>query len=95
MRVADALAARTKQNETDIEVLTALRLYGSGGGGSSYTPQVFVLSADQSTAADTNPISLSGMTWNFVANATYIFRFVGNVNPTTATTGCGFQLLVT
>lgn len=56
---------------------------------------VFVLSGDQATAADTNPISLTDLTWDFEANAVYTFKFIGNVSPTASTSGCGFQLLVT
>lgn len=93
---AQALAERTRQNETDIEVLTALRL-GSGSGGGSATGIVLaaVLAADESTAADTNPISLTDLAWDFEADSVYTFRFIGNVSPAAATTGCGFQLLVT
>lgn len=50
------------------------------------------LAADAATAADINPISLTGLRWDFRANAVYIFRFVGSVSPAAATTGCGFQL---
>lgn len=61
----------------------------------AYPATVYTLASDISTAASTDPVSLTGLSWDFEPNATYVFRFVGNVSPATATTGCGFQLLVT
>lgn len=62
---------------------------------STSSAQAYTLAADESTTADINPVSLTDLTFDFEANSTYAFRFVGNVSPNTATTGCGFQLLIT
>ena len=58
----------------------------------AYPAQVFVLSGDQATAADTNPVTLTGLVWTYAANAVYRFQFMGQVSPTATTTGCGFQM---
>ena len=62
-------------------------------GSSSYTT-VATLASDQATAADTNPVDLTGLSWSYAANSVYFFRIIGNVSPAAATTGCGFQLNV-
>lgn len=66
-----------------------------GPAGQGIAVDSYVLASDEATAADTNPISLTDLAWPIVAGATYAFKFVGNVSPATATTGCGFQLLIT
>jgi hypothetical protein len=53
---------------------------------------VATLAADAATGANTNPISLTGLSWSFAANSVYFFRWIGSVSPAAATTGCGFQL---
>jgi hypothetical protein len=58
------------------------------------SPTTYTLSADTSTAADTNPVDLPGLEFTFEPNSTYVFRWVGNVSPTANTTGVGFQLSV-
>jgi len=58
----------------------------------AYPTQLFELAGDQATAADTNPVTLTGLVWTFAANATYRFQYMGQVSPAAATTGCGFQL---
>jgi len=50
------------------------------------------LGLDVSTAADVVPVDLTGLVWNYEANATYIFKWIGKVLPNATTTGCGFQL---
>jgi hypothetical protein len=49
-------------------------------------------SADVATGANTTPVSLTGLVFDYAANATYRLWFMGNVSPAAATTGCGFQL---
>lgn len=61
----------------------------------AYPATAYVLASDESTGADTDPISLTGLAWDYEANAKYVFRIVGNVSPDAATSGCGFQLLIT
>jgi hypothetical protein len=61
----------------------------AGNAESAYT-----LAGDESTAADTNPVTLTGLEWDFEPNSTYVFEWVGNVSPAAAATGCGFQLTV-
>jgi len=53
--------------------------------------KVATLAADAATGANTTPISLTGLTFDYVANAVYFIRFMGRVSPAAATTGCGFQ----
>jgi hypothetical protein len=59
-------------------------------GGTSYT-LVATLASDQATGADTTPVSLSGLVFNYEANSTYRIWFMGRVSPAAAGTGCGFQ----
>ena len=65
----------------------------TASGSSSYTA-VATLASDQATAADTNPVNLTGLSWSYAANSVYFFRIIGNVSPAASTTGCGFQLNV-
>lgn len=53
---------------------------------------VATLAGNQATAADVNPVTLTGLVWQFEANAIYFFEWIGKVQPAAATTGCGFQL---
>lgn len=85
---ASAIAARTRQNETDIEVLTSMRL-SSGGGVSVYS-----ISGDTPTGADTDLVALPGLAWTFVPGGVYEFSFIGTVQPAAAATGCGFCIAV-
>lgn len=57
----------------------------------SSAPTVATLSGNQATGANTTPVTLTGLTFNFVANGVYRIWFMGRVQPTAATTGCGFQ----
>lgn len=50
------------------------------------------LASDAATAADTNPISLSGLVFTYAANATYMIYGIGMVSPAASTTGSGFQI---
>jgi hypothetical protein len=68
---------------------------GPEGPAGSANVQTFTLAADESTAADTTPISLTDLAWDFEAGATYAFRIIGNVSPNTATTGIGLHLRIT
>jgi hypothetical protein len=54
-----------------------------------------ILQSDVSTAATTDPINLGELSWLVEPNTTYAFRWVGNVHPSTSTTGVGFQLKLT
>lgn len=61
-------------------------------GGSN--PFIFagVLAADAATGANTTPISLAGLVFNFSANGRYIIDIVGATRAAAATTGGGFHL---
>lgn len=59
------------------------------GGGAS--PTVATLAADQATAANTTPVTLTGLVFSYVANSKYRIWAMGRVSPAAATTGCGFQ----
>lgn len=50
-----------------------------------------VLASNVATGANVNPVSLTGLTFNYSANSRYLIWFVGRVQPGAATTGCGFQ----
>ena len=53
---------------------------------------VYTLASNVSTAADTNPVSLTGLVWSYEANSKYFFRWIGGMAPAADTTGCGFQI---
>jgi len=57
------------------------------------TPYTLVatLANDQATGANTTPVTLTGLVFNYEANSKYRIWFMGRVSPTAATTGCGFQ----
>jgi len=52
---------------------------------------VATLASDQATAADVNPVTLTGLVFSYEANSVYRIWFMGRVAPAAATTGCGFQ----
>lgn len=51
---------------------------------------VATLASDQSTAADTNFVTLTDLVFTYAANSTYRIWFLGRVSAAAATTGCGF-----
>lgn len=53
---------------------------------------VATLAENQATAANTTPVSLTGLVFTYAANSIYFFHWRGSVSPAAATTGCGFQL---
>jgi hypothetical protein len=59
--------------------------------GSAYT-LVATLASNVATGANTTPVNLTGLVWTYAANSVYFFRWIGEVQPAAATTGCGFQL---
>lgn len=54
--------------------------------------QVAVQSANVSTGANINPVSVPGCSFSFVANGIYMIDFVGLTSAALTTTGHGFQL---
>jgi len=52
---------------------------------------VTTLASDTPTAANTTPVTLTGMSFSYAANSKYLIRFIGAVSSAAATTGCGFQ----
>lgn len=60
-----------------------------GGGGTS--PTVATLASDQATGANTTPVTLTGLSFSYTTNSKYRIWAMGRVQPTAATTGCGFQ----
>jgi len=52
---------------------------------------VATLASDQATAANTTPVTLTGLVFSYEANSKYRIWFMGRIQPTAATTGCGFQ----
>jgi len=63
--------------------------WAAPAGGSS--PTVATLASDQATGANTTPVTLTGLSFSYAANAKYRIWFMGRVSPAAATTGCGFQ----
>lgn len=63
-----------------------------GADGSFGYTLVATLASNQATGANVTPVTLTGLVWTFEANSVYLFRWIGKVQPTAATTGCGFQL---
>jgi hypothetical protein len=53
---------------------------------------VATLAADASTAANTTPVTLSGLSWSYAANSVYFFDFRGQCMTGASTTGVGFQI---
>ena len=52
---------------------------------------VATLAGDQATGANTTPVTLTGLVFNYAANSKYVIEVYAGVAPTAATTGCGFQ----
>ena len=49
------------------------------------------LTNDVATAANTTPVTLTDLVFDYDANSTYLIKAIGRVKPTAGTTGCGFQ----
>ena len=77
---------------TNIKTVNGSTLLGSGNlvVSSGYTA-VATLASDRATAADTVPVTLTGLVFTYAINSVYMIRFMGRVSPAAATTGCGFQ----
>jgi hypothetical protein len=56
----------------------------------SPSPTILTLALPQSTGANTTPISLTSMTFDYEINSVYMIEILAFVQPTAATTGCGF-----
>ena len=65
--------------------------YATGGGGGAELTFVGTLASDVATGANTTPVTLTGLVFTYEANSVYRISFTGRVQPTAATTGCGFQ----
>lgn len=52
---------------------------------------ILTLASDVATGANTTPVTLTNLVFNFDANTTYLIKAIGRVKPAAATTGCGFQ----
>lgn len=83
----------TLVSATNIKTINGSSVLGSGNlVVSSGYHAVATLASNQATAANTTPVTLTGLSWSFAANSIYFFRWLGRVQPAAATTGCGFQL---
>lgn len=49
------------------------------------------LANDVATGANTTPVTLTDLVFDYDANSTYLIKAIGRVKPAAATTGCGFQ----
>lgn len=52
---------------------------------------ILTLPSDVATGANTTPVTLTDLVFDFEANTTYLIKAIGRVKPAAATTGCGFQ----
>lgn len=52
------------------------------------------LASDQPTGANVTPVNLPGLVFAYTPNTKYKIWFMGKVSPAVATTGCGFQFLL-
>lgn len=88
------IEASATADQTGAEIVAAIdsQLGSStwqGGGGTS--PTVATLASDQATGANVTPVTLTGLSFSYAVNSKYRIWFMGRVQPTAATTGCGFQ----
>jgi hypothetical protein len=83
-------------NATDLTDggVTSLHSHALASGVNWGNTLVAVLADNVSTAADTNPVDLTGMVFTFEANSKYIMQFFGAVSPAANSTGEGFQINV-
>lgn len=61
-------------------------------GPDSFAAGIFVLAADVTTGANITPVDVTGLVFNYVANAVYVVEIIGRFSPAAATTGAGLQL---
>ena len=61
----------------------------------SSPPTVATLASNQATGANVTPVTLTGLSFTYETNSKYRIWAMGRVQPTAATTGCGFQLDLT
>lgn len=52
---------------------------------------VLTLAQNAATGSNTNPVDVTGLVFNYLANSKYRIWFMGRVQPGAATAGCGFQ----
>ena len=82
------------QTKRPLKTVNGESLEGSGniavGGGAS--PTILALEGNIATAANTTPVNLTGMAFDYLANSIYTFDMNMFVSSAAATTGCGFQL---
>lgn len=82
----------TLVSETNIKTVNGSTILGSGDlSVSAGYHFVDTLAGDQATGANTTPVTLTGLVFNYAANSKYRIWAMGRVAPTAATTGCGFQ----
>lgn len=83
----------TLVSATNIKTINGTTLLGSGDlvvGGAS--PTILTLAGNQSTAANTTPITLTDMSFSYAANSVYTIDLYAFVQSAAATTGMGFQI---
>jgi hypothetical protein len=79
---------------TNIKTINGSSILGSGdltvaGGSDPFTAKL-ILGSDVVTGANTTPVNLTGMTFDYEANATYVINIYASVTAAAATTGAGF-----
>ena len=79
---------------TNIKTVNGASLLGSGDLAVVGNPWTFfgASASDTTTGANTTPVSVSGLSFNFVANSVYLIEVVGSIQNAAATTGVGLQL---
>jgi hypothetical protein len=61
-------------------------------GPDSFATFVGVLASDVSTGANITPVNVTGLVFNYIANAVYVVEIIGRISAPAATTGAGLQL---
>lgn len=59
--------------------------------GGTFAPIVKWTSGNVATGSNTNPVDLTGLSFSYQANTSYLIHIRGRVQPTAATTGMGLQ----
>ena len=82
----------TLVSATNIKTINGTTVLGSGDlVVSSGYHFVGTLASDAITLASVVPVNLTGLVFNYAINSKYRIWAMGRVQPTAATTGCGFQ----
>lgn len=98
LHLAAAHAPSTAQKNSDIlqaeieaKLIGVIASHSHAGGADPFATFIGALAADVSTAANTTPVSATGLVFSYAALTTYFVEVVGRIAAPAATTGVGFQ----